>query len=161
MSKSVFFTKSAILSLVAKFACFILALKFSGINLINSGVVIYLLWSGILFSTAVRAVLVTKLVILGILCLTSFILALRVVLVAKLVISDILSSVSFILALSTFLTTSFFTTSLNLLKSTGTFTNLLTCNLCTFKTIKQLVLFLIYEYLIYPLQILSLLNQPF
>ena len=74
---------------------------------------------GILFSTALRAVLVAKLVILGISPLTSFILALRVVLVAKLVISGILSSIFFILALYTsFLTTSFFTTSLNLLKST-------------------------------------------
>ena len=47
---------------------------------------------GILFSTAVRALVVAKLVILGISPLTSFILALRVVLVAKLVISGILSS---------------------------------------------------------------------
>ena len=46
---------------------------------------------GILFSTAVRAVVVAKLVILGIPPLTSFILALRVVSVAKLVISGILS----------------------------------------------------------------------
>ena len=46
---------------------------------------IYLLWSGILFSTAVRVVIATKLVKLGILFLTSFILALRVVLVAMLV----------------------------------------------------------------------------
>ena len=80
-----------------------------------------LLTLGILFSTALRAVLVAKLVILGISPLTSFILALRVVLVAKLVISGILSSIFFILALYTsFLTTSSFTTSLNLLKSTGT-----------------------------------------
>ena len=78
-----------------------------------------LLTLGILFSTAVRALVVAKLVILGISPLTSFILALRVVLVAKLVISGILSSIFFILALYTsFLTTSFFTTSLNLLKST-------------------------------------------
>ena len=48
---------------------------------------------GILFSTALRAVVVVKLVILGISPLTSFILALRVVLVAKLVISGILSSI--------------------------------------------------------------------
>ena len=46
-----------------------------------------LLILGILFSTVVRAVLVTKLVILGISLLTSFILALRLELVAKLVIS--------------------------------------------------------------------------
>ena len=76
-----------------------------------------LLTLGILFSTAVRALVVAKLVILGISPLTSFILALRVVLVAKLVISGILSSIFFILALYTsFLTTSFFTTSLSLLK---------------------------------------------
>ena len=48
-----------------------------------------LLWLGVLFSTAVKAVIVAKLVILGISPLTSFILALRVVLVAKLVISGI------------------------------------------------------------------------
>ena len=60
-----------------------------------------LLTSRILFSAAVRAVVVAKLVILGILALTSFILALRVVLVAKLVISGILSSIFLILALYT------------------------------------------------------------
>ena len=43
----------------------------------------------ILFSTALRAVAVTKLVILGISFLTSFTLSLRVVLVTKFVISDI------------------------------------------------------------------------
>ena len=48
-----------------------------------------LLWLGIWFSTAVKAVIVAKLVILGISPLTSFILALRVVLVAKLVVSGI------------------------------------------------------------------------
>ena len=79
-----------------------------------------MLTSGILFSTAARAVLVAKLVILGISALTSFILVLRIVLVAKLVISGILSSIFLILALySVFLTTSFFTTLLSLLKSTG------------------------------------------
>ena len=46
-----------------------------------------LLTLGILFSTALKAVVVAKLVILGILFLTSFILALRVALAAKLVIS--------------------------------------------------------------------------
>ena len=49
-----------------------------------------LLTLGILYSTAVRAVVaVAKLVILGILFLTKFILALRAVLVAKLVIQGI------------------------------------------------------------------------
>ena len=48
-----------------------------------------LLKIGTTFSIALRAVLVAKLVILGISPLTLFILALRVVLVAKLVISGI------------------------------------------------------------------------
>ena len=52
--------------LVAKFTGFNLAVKFSAVNLLNSRVVIYLLWLGILFSTAVRVILVAKLVILGI-----------------------------------------------------------------------------------------------
>ena len=60
---------------------------------------IYLLLSSILFSTAVRAIVVVKLVILDILFLTSFILALRSAAVVKLVIVDILFLVSFILAL--------------------------------------------------------------
>ena len=67
---------------------------------------------------------------LGISPLTSFILALREALVAKLVISGILSSIFFILVLYTsFLTTSVFTTSLSLLKLTGTGANLSTSNL--------------------------------
>ena len=76
-SKSVFFMKLAISLLLAKFAGATLAAKFSADNLLNSGVVIYLLWSGILFSRVVRAVVVAKFVILDILFLTSFILALR------------------------------------------------------------------------------------
>ena len=72
-----------------------------------------LLTLGFLFSTTVRAVVLARLVILGISPLTSFILALRVVLVAKLVMSVTLSSILFLLALYTyFLTTSFFTASL-------------------------------------------------
>ena len=47
---------------------------------------------GILFSTAVRPLVVSKLVILGILPLISFILALRVALLSKLVLSGILPS---------------------------------------------------------------------
>ena len=68
-----------------------------------------LLTLGILFTTVVRAAVVTKLVILGISSfLTLFILGLREALVAKLVISGILSSIFFILALYTsFLATSF------------------------------------------------------
>ena len=69
-SKSGFFMKSAILALVAESDCFNLTVNFSAVNLLNSGVVIYLLWSGILFSTAVRAVVVPKLETLGILFLT-------------------------------------------------------------------------------------------
>ena len=55
----------------------------------------------ILFLTAVRALVVAKLVILGIFTFNLIYLALRVVLVAKLVISGILSSIFFILALYT------------------------------------------------------------
>ena len=64
-----------------------------------------LLTLGILFSTVVRAAIVAKLVILGILFLISFILALRAVLEAKLKTSSILlvignlSSIFLILAL--------------------------------------------------------------
>ena len=66
-----------------------------------------------------------KPLILGISALTSFIFVLRIVLVAKLVISGILSSIFLILALySVFLTTSFFTTLLSLLKSAATGANL-------------------------------------
>ena len=65
--------------MLAKFACANLAATVSADNLLNSGVVIYLLWSGILFSTAVRAIVVVKLVILGISFLTSFLLVLRAV----------------------------------------------------------------------------------
>ena len=57
-----------------------------------------LLTLGIIFSTAVRAVVLAKLVILGILPLTSFILALRAAVVAKLVIVGIFPLTSFILA---------------------------------------------------------------
>ena len=79
---------------------------------------------GVLFSADVRAVLGAKLVILGILSWSLFILALRVVLVVKWVISAILSSIFFILALyAPFSTTLSFTTSLNLLKLTRACTN--------------------------------------
>ena len=81
--------------------------------------------AGTLFSTALRAVLLAKLVILGVSSLSSFILTLRESLVTKLVISGISSSIFLILALYTyFLTTSFFITSFNLLKSTGRSNNL-------------------------------------
>ena len=97
--KSVFFTESSISSLVTKFVCFNLAGKFSAVNFLNSGVVIYLLLSGILFSTAVRTVVVAEFVILGISFLISFILASREALVTKLVIQGILFLTSFILEL--------------------------------------------------------------
>ena len=65
-------------------------------NFINFCVIVSfltrLLILGILFSTAVRVVVVAKLLILSIFDLTSFMLALRVVLLAKLVISSILTS---------------------------------------------------------------------
>ena len=130
---------------------------------------------GILLSTAIRAVVVARLIILGILFLTSFIFALkavvvakfvmlcisfltlfiyalRVILVAKLVISGILSSIFLILALYTsFLTTSVFNVSLSLLKSTGTGANLSKSNLCIllFKLLKLVGTFLIYQDLVY------------
>ena len=84
--------------MLAKFACANLAAKFSVVNLLDFGVVIYLLWPGTLFSTAVRAVVVAKLVILDILFLTSFILALRAV-VVKSIILGISFLTPFILAL--------------------------------------------------------------
>ena len=58
-----------------------------------------LVTSGILFSTAVRAAVAAKLVILGIFFLNSFALALRAVVVAKLVISGISSTIFLILVL--------------------------------------------------------------
>ena len=109
--------------MLAKFACLSRAVKFPDVKLLNSGVVIYLswLWSvfffsnslicviirfltklltlGILFSTAARALIAARLVILGISPLTSFILELRVVSVVKSVILDISPLTSFILAL--------------------------------------------------------------
>ena len=90
--------------LLAKFAFFSLAAKFSDVNLLNSGVVIYLswLWLVIFFSISLIFVLYSvflpKLVTLGILFST----ALRAVLVDKLVISDVLSSTFFILTLYTY-----------------------------------------------------------
>ena len=108
LSKSFFFTKSAISLLLTKFACLILQQNFLILiisnflfNFINFCVIVLakLLTLGILFSMVSRAVLVAKFVILGTSPLTSFILALRVVLVATLVMSGILSSIFFILAL--------------------------------------------------------------
>ena len=92
----IFFPTSAVLSFVAKFACFTLS-----VNSLNSGVVIYLLWSGILISMVLRAAVaaINKLVIRDTSSLTLFILLLRIVLIAKLEILGILSSISLILAL--------------------------------------------------------------
>ena len=109
--------------MLAKFACANLAAKYSVVNLLNSEVVLYLSWSwsviffsilpdfcyshfltklltlGILFSTALRAVVLTKLLILSVLPLTSFILALREAVVATLLILSISHLTSSILAL--------------------------------------------------------------
>ena len=96
---------------------------------------------GILFFTAVNAEVVAKPVILGISFSTSFNFVLRIVLVVKLLISGILSSIFFLWALySVFLTTSFWTTLVNLLKLTGTVTNLSVSSLSTlvFKLLKLL-----------------------
>ena len=81
---------------------------------------------GISFSTTVRAVVAAELVILGDSFLTSFILVLKEVLVATLVISGILSIFLILALYAFFITTSFLTTSLSLLKSAGTGTNLST-----------------------------------
>ena len=64
-----------------------------------------LLKLGILLSTTVRAIIVAKLVILGILSLSSFILALREAVVAKIVILGIPDLTSFILELRVLLVT--------------------------------------------------------
>ena len=69
--------------MLATFTYANLAVKFSAVNLLNFGVVIYLLRIGILFSAAVRAVVVAKLVMLGVLFLISFVLALRALVVAN------------------------------------------------------------------------------
>ena len=53
--------------LLANSDCATLRATFSAVNLLNSGVVVYLLLSGILVSIALRAVVVARLVILGIL----------------------------------------------------------------------------------------------
>ena len=142
--------------MLAKYSRFNINWKISAVNLLNSGVAIYLSWIwlviffsillicvsysqvfltelltlSISFSTIVRAALVAKLVVLGIWLLTWFILALREALVPTLVISGILSSMFLILPLYTsFLTTPFFTTSLTLIKPTGKGTNLSLSNL--------------------------------
>ena len=94
--------------MLGKFACASLAANFSAINSLNSGVVIHLLWPGNLFSTAVRAVVVAKLVMSGILFLTLFILALRAAVAAKLVIQGISFLTLFFLALRVVLVASFY-----------------------------------------------------
>ena len=57
--------------LVTRLTCFNLAAKYCAVSLLNSGVVIYLAWSGILFSTSLLLVLgtvvFTKLLVFGIL----------------------------------------------------------------------------------------------
>ena len=68
-----------------------------------------LLTLGTLFSTAVRVIIVARLLILGTLSVNSSFLELRSAVVAKLTISGILSSILLILY-SSFLTTSFLTT---------------------------------------------------
>ena len=134
--KSVLFAKLAKSLSLAKFACFNLKPKNYFVNVLTSGVVIYLswLWSVIFFSISlifiVILVILVKVSNIRYFTINLFILVLRVVLVAKLVMSGILSSIFLILALYTyFLTTSFFSALLNLLKSTGTGTNLSTSNL--------------------------------
>ena len=82
--------------MLAKFSYANLAAKCSVVNLLHPGVATNLIWSGIFFSTTVRAEVVAKLLKLGILFLTSFISALRAAVVAKLVMLSILFLTSFI-----------------------------------------------------------------
>ena len=127
---------------------------------------------GILFSTAVTAVVVAKLVILFISPLTSFILALREALVAKLGILGISPLTSFILALSEVLVaqlvipgishlTSFILTLREALVAKlvmYTFFNdiIFTTSFSLLKSTDQQVL--IYQHLIYRLYFLNCLN---
>ena len=77
-----------------------------------------LLVLGILFSTVVNAVFVAKLLISGILFSNSVILVLQLVFNTKWLVSILFTLVTNLLY-SVFLTTSFFTTLLNLLTSLG------------------------------------------
>ena len=73
LSKSSIFTKLAISCLLLNLLILNLKEKFYAVKLSNFRVVIYSLWSSFfLFSTAVRAVVVANLIVLGILYLTSF-----------------------------------------------------------------------------------------
>ena len=85
---------------VIKFACAILILKTSVVNLLNSGVVIYLSWLWLLtlfsislISLVLKSALLNKLLTSGIL----FSAVVNAVFVAKLLISGILPSISAIL----------------------------------------------------------------
>ena len=127
-SNSLFFTKLTIS--LAKFACANLAVKFYLVDLINSGVLLFIMiiFSNFLFnyinfcvivsffdqhqvclffSIAVRAVVVAKLVVLGLSPLMPFILALRAKVLAKLVIVTISPLTSFILTLRVVLVAKF------------------------------------------------------
>ena len=118
---------------IVSFLTKLLTLGISFLTAVRAVVVAKLVRQSVLsltsFILALRSAVVAKLVTLGISSFTSFILAWRKVLVAKLVISGILSSVHFILALHISFLTTFFTTSLSFLKSTGTGTNLSRSNL--------------------------------
>ena len=110
------------------------------------------------FILALREALVAKLIILGISFLTSFTLVLRVVLEAKLVISGISSSLPLILALYTsFLATSFLLhhlVYLNQQEQILTYQHQMSL-LYVPDFLNFMVYFLIYQYLIYPHQILN------
>ena len=96
-----------------------------------------------------------KLVIWGSVFLISFILALKVVIVVRLVVWSILSSLSLILALYlVFLTTWFFTRSLNRKEQVLIYQNLID-RLYFSNCLNYLVHFSIYQYLIYLHQILN------
>ena len=140
-------------------------------NFINFFVIVFvilfltiLLTPGILFSTAVKVVVVAKVVILSILFSTSFILVFRVALGAKLVISGTLPSIFFILVLYTsFLTTSFLLRHLvylNQQEQVLIYQHLI--YLVYFSNcFNYFVHFPIYQYLIYLHRILKLQHQFF
>ena len=98
--------------IVAHFACFNDAAKFSTINSLNFLIAVYLSWSGIFFSISSIFVFYSALL-------------------TKLLVSLVLIKLNFLtnLLYTSFLTTSFFNTLLSSLKSTGLVFNLSISNL--------------------------------
>ena len=120
-----------------------------------------LLALGILFSTAVRAVVVAKLVILGILFFKPYFSIKSSISSYVCNIRYFIFNTFYLSILYIFLTTSFFAASISLLKSTGEGANLSTSSLSTlfFKLLKLAGTFSIYQCLIYLHEILILMHQ--